>query len=92
MAPRYEGSQPLPHARPQFQRILPILLTSAFFAAVHFEQMPAPLAIFPLSIALGLLYETTGSLVPSFVLHALFNGFNTTLLLGALLANPHPAA
>ena len=50
--------------------------------------MPAPLAIFPLSIALGLLYETTESLVPSFVLHALFNGFNTSLLVGRLLVNP----
>jgi membrane protease YdiL (CAAX protease family) len=71
------------------RRALPIILSSVFFAAVHFEQMPAPLAIFPLSLALGLLYETTGSLVPSIVLHALFNGFNTALLLLTLLS-PSP--
>jgi len=70
------------------QRLLPVVLTSVVFAGVHFEQMPAPLAIFPLSIVLGLLYETTGSLIPSFVLHALFNGFNTTLLVAALLYKP----
>ena len=66
-------------------RYLPVVLTSAFFALIHFPQMPAPLALFPLSLVLGMVYERTGSLVPSIVLHALFNGFNTTMLLFALL-------
>lgn len=70
------------------RRILSVVLTSALFAAVHFEQMPAPLAIFPLSLALGLLYETTESLLPSVLLHALFNGLNTTLLVWVLLYQP----
>ena len=72
-------------ANPMEGRYLPIFLTSVLFAAVHFEQMPAPLAIFPLALVLGLLFETTGSLVPSFILHALFNGFNTTVLVLALI-------
>jgi membrane protease YdiL (CAAX protease family) len=67
------------------RRYLPVVLTSAFFALVHFPQMPAPLALFPLALVLGTVYERTGSLVPSVVLHALFNGFNTTMLLFALL-------
>ncbi len=66
---------------PSMVRLMPIVLTSAFFGLVHFEQMPAPIPIFVLSLALGALYEWTESLVPSIVLHALFNGFNTAALL-----------
>ena len=52
-------------------------------------QWPAPVAIFLLSLGLGALYQRTGSLVASFVLHAAFNGFSTlTLILVAL--NPVP--
>ncbi len=75
-----------------FQRMVPIVLTSLLFSVVHYEQMPAPLALFPLAIVLGLLFERTGSLVPSIVLHGLFNGFNTTLLLGALLTHQIPGS
>ena len=63
---------------------LPVLLTSSVFALVHMPQWPAPLAIFLLSLGLGLLYQRTGSLVASFVLHAAFNG--------AEHARPHPGA
>jgi hypothetical protein len=77
---------------PAAQRRLPIIFTSLVFATVHFQQMPAPIGIFFLSLVLGTLYERTESLVPSIVLHALFNGFNTTLFLAATLgpmAQPH---
>lgn len=85
----FEGETAAPgRARMADLRYVPIVLTSALFAAVHFEQMPAPLAIFPLALVLGLLYERTESLVPSFLLHALFNGFNTTLLIGTILVGP----
>lgn len=68
---------------------LPVLLTSSLFALVHMPQWPAPLAIFLLSLGLGLLYQRTGSLVASFILHASFNGLSTlTLILVAL--NPAP--
>ncbi|MEA2629990.1 MAG: hypothetical protein QOE66_209 [Chloroflexota bacterium] len=64
----------------------PILITSAVFAAVHLPQWPAPLAIFFLSIGLGVVYQRTGSLIASFVMHALFNGFGTMMLFAAILA------
>jgi membrane protease YdiL (CAAX protease family) len=67
----------------------PILLTSAVFALVHMPQWPAPLAIFLLSLGLGLVYRRTGSLVAAFVLHAAFNGLSTlALLLVALSPAP----
>jgi|GEM_PF-1056248 len=59
---------------------IPIIVTSLLFAAAHAQQWPAPIAIFVLSLALGYLAEATGSLVPSIVLHALFNGFGTLML------------
>lgn len=89
--PRFPRWLPLPPLGPNFRRSLPILLTSTFFALVHFPQMPAPFAIFFLSLLLGLLFQRTNSLVPSFVLHGLFNSLNTTLLLFALTALPAPA-
>jgi membrane protease YdiL (CAAX protease family) len=61
------------------------LVTSSFlFALMHFPQMPAPVAIFVLALALGYLYQRTGSLVASITLHAMFNGMSML----ALLANP----
>jgi membrane protease YdiL (CAAX protease family) len=73
-------------AEPERRRFsaYPIVLTSLVFAAVHAPQMPAPFAIFFLSLALGWLYDRTGSLTPSIVLHAAFNGFNTTLMILAI--------
>ena len=68
---------------------IPILITSLFFAAVHYPQMPAPFAIFVLSLGLGLLYERTRRLLPSIILHSLFNGFNTTVMVLQLLSDPH---
>lgn len=69
-------------------KVMPILITSLVFAAVHYEQMPAPFAIFVLSLALGFLYERTQRLLPSIVLHSLFNAFNTTVLVLTLLNRP----
>jgi membrane protease YdiL (CAAX protease family) len=67
----------------------PIVLTSALFAAVHLPQWPAPIAIFFLSVGLGLVYQRTGSLLASFLMHALFNGFSTLILFQAILSG-HP--
>jgi membrane protease YdiL (CAAX protease family) len=69
---------------------LPIVVTSALFAAVHADQWPAPVPIFFLAVGLGLAYQRTGSLVASFVMHALFNGFSTLILFQAVLVG-HPA-
>jgi membrane protease YdiL (CAAX protease family) len=67
---------------------MPIILTSFVFALLHAAQMPAPFAIFFLSLVLGWLKEASGSLVPSIVLHALFNGMNTTLMIVVILLQP----
>src|SRR5208282_4816405 len=76
---------------------LPILLTSILFAAMHFPQWPAPIAITVLSMALGTVYQRTGSLLASITMHATFNGINTMLLLLVALGHHiqapiHPAA
>jgi membrane protease YdiL (CAAX protease family) len=64
---------------------LPILLTSIFFAAMHFPQWPAPIALLFVSMALGTVYQRTGSLLASITMHATFNGINTMLLLLAAI-------
>jgi len=78
------GSEGLPD-RTRRPSLLPIVITSAIFAALHLPQWPAPLAIFFLSMGLGTVYQRTGSLFASFILHALFNGFSTTLMFVAVL-------
>jgi membrane protease YdiL (CAAX protease family) len=80
--------EPTPTPR-AWLRLVPVVLTSAFFAAAHASQWPAPIPILMLSIALGIVYQRTGSLVASFVLHALFNGFSTLVLFWVIL---HPEA
>jgi hypothetical protein len=74
-----------PDPGPWHEPLAPVLLTSALFAAVHLPQWPAPIAIFFLSVGLGVVYQRTGSLIASFVMHALFNGFSTLILFQAVL-------
>src|SRR5262249_9205882 len=76
-------------AGPARDSLLPIVLTSALFAAVHIPQWPAPIAIFFLSVGLGVVYQRMGSLFASFLLHALFNAFSTlTSFQSVLLGQP----
>jgi Type II CAAX prenyl endopeptidase Rce1-like len=58
-----------------------IVSTSLLFAAMHAAQWPAPIAIFVLAVALGALYQRTGSLIAAIAMHGTFNGFSTLLLL-----------
>jgi membrane protease YdiL (CAAX protease family) len=74
-----------PDPGPWHEPLAPVLLTSALFAVIHLPQWPAPIAIFFLSVGLGVVYQRTGSLVASFVMHALFNGFSTLILFQAIL-------
>jgi membrane protease YdiL (CAAX protease family) len=76
--------------RPRWAQVLPIVLTSTIFALVHLPQWPAPIAIFLLSLGLGTVFQRTGSLVTSFTMHALFNGFSTLMLFYATLLGPTP--
>ncbi|MBX6313396.1 MAG: CPBP family intramembrane metalloprotease [Isosphaeraceae bacterium] len=72
--------------------MIPNLLTSLLFAAVHFAQWPAPIPLFLLALGLGYLYQRTGSLVAPIAMHASFNGISTAaLFLGVLLGGNPPA-
>ena len=63
-----------------------IVFTSLVFAAMHTgafppgAQAPGMAAVFTLSLALGWLFERTGSLTAPFVAHASFNSVNLLLL------------
>ncbi len=63
-----------------------ILMTSLFFAVVHAPQWPAPIAIFVLSLGLGIVAYKTGSLIAAITMHASFNGLSVLLLCLALLS------
>ena len=65
-----------------------LVASSLPFALLHLGQMPAPFAIFFLSLTLGHLAQRTGRLLPSMTLHALFNGLSTLALIDAILRPP----
>lgn len=69
------------------RRGLAVFAVSGMFAMMHLGATPwhALPALFGLSVILGWLYERTGSLWPSILLHTLFNAFNVAL---ALLTGP----
>lgn len=56
------------------------LLSSALFAALHFEPVLLP-ALLLLALALCWLFQRTNSLLPSFVAHATFNSFTVILVI-----------
>lgn len=64
---------------PPFQpRLWPIAASAAAFAALHFGQGPAPIALFILGLGLGFLYFRTGNLLSCIVLHATMNFYSLT--------------
>ena len=56
-------------------------LAAAAFSRAHQGQGLAFLPLFPLALVLGYLARRTGSIVPSILLHALFNAVSVILLL-----------
>jgi membrane protease YdiL (CAAX protease family) len=58
-------------------------IASLAFAAAHAGQGLAYIPLFPLGIVLGWLARRTGSIIPSILLHALFNAVSVALLLAA---------
>jgi membrane protease YdiL (CAAX protease family) len=66
-------------------RVFPLFLAnvvvSLIFASLHGAVWPTPIPIFFLSLGLGVLYQRTGSIVSSTVLHMTFNGVSTLLML-----------
>ncbi|MHC4985489.1 MAG: lysostaphin resistance A-like protein [Planctomycetota bacterium] len=65
-----------------------IVMTSALFMIAHGGQIASWPALFALSVVLGYNYERTGRLLPSILVHALFN---LTFLLLALFGPAQPA-
>lgn len=60
--------------RQNFSFLTTLLLTSAVFAALHYESTHFyALAIFPVGLALGAIRETTGSVKPAIAFHAFNN-------------------
>ena len=60
----------------QFEWWFPIIVSSAFFAAVHIGQGLAPIPLFFFGLALGFLYRYSGSIVPCIILHFLLNAMS----------------
>lgn len=73
-------------------RMAPNVVTSLLFAALHFQQWPAPVALFVLSLGLGVLYRRTGSLIAPVAMHACFNGLSLTGVLLASLSGLFPGS
>lgn len=65
------GSHPL--------ALMPIVISSTVFAAMHWSHGPDPVALFVLALALGYVYQRTHRVLPCIVVHACLNG--TTMLL-----------
>jgi uncharacterized protein len=60
--------------------VLAALASSALFALLHLEPVLLP-ALLVLAVVLCALFARTGSLLPSFVAHATFNSFATSLII-----------
>jgi membrane protease YdiL (CAAX protease family) len=58
---------------------IPIVISAAVFALMHWSHGPDPAALFVLAIGLGILYQRTHRWLPCVVTHACLNG--TTMLL-----------
>lgn len=75
---------PVPDPVPPAARWIAIGLTSVMFGAVHYPQPQAVVPLAALSVAMGLVYERTGTILAPVAAHALFNLINvgvTVLLL-----------
>ncbi len=74
----------LPGLRRRLKPWPAMLVGSAIFSLLHVDAWPAPVPLFVLAIFLSYLWYRTNSLVPSIVLHAVFNGANLLPLIWML--------
>ncbi|WP_169976149.1 CPBP family intramembrane glutamic endopeptidase [Tautonia rosea] len=77
-----------PGLNPRVANLTALVVPAAVFAIVHFGQWPAPLPLFVLAIALGLLYRRTKSIVAPIAAHATFNGLSTIAMIVIVLMVP----
>lgn len=68
-----------------FVSYLPILASSALFAALHYSHGPDWVPLFVLALGLGYLYHQTHRLVPCITVHLLLNGCSMSIFLIELL-------
>ncbi len=64
---------------------LGIVSTSLVFAAVHAPQWPAPIPLFVFSVALGVVFQRTGSLIAATIMHAMLNAISTFVMILLIL-------
>lgn len=72
--------EPSPRTARRASFILAALASSVLFSLLHLEPVLLP-ALFILAVVLCALFERTGSLLPPFVAHAMFNSFATSLII-----------
>lgn len=77
-----------PGLNPRVANLTALVVPAALFAIVHFGQWPAPLPLFVLAIALGLLYRRTKSIIAPIAAHATFNGLSTVGMIVVVLILP----
>ncbi|MGC8644128.1 MAG: CPBP family intramembrane glutamic endopeptidase [Isosphaeraceae bacterium] len=82
----FPAAKPSAKLRPPEFSTSAIVVTSFLFAAVHVPQWPSPIGILLLSMALGTVYQKTGSLIAAATMHGVFNGFSTVGLLLVVLS------
>ncbi|MDG3003123.1 CPBP family intramembrane glutamic endopeptidase [Paludisphaera mucosa] len=63
-----------------------VVAASLPFAALHIQQWPTPIPLFFFSIVLGAVYQKTGSLLTAMVVHGLFNGCSTMMMIAQQLS------
>jgi len=67
-------------------RWFPILVSAALFAFLHIGQGLGPVALFPLAIGLGYVYQKTRSVVACITVHMMLNGQSMILVLVAIFS------
>ncbi len=79
---KYEAASPDVPTHDSDGQVLPvpIVISAAFFAAMHASHGPDPIPLFLLAIGLGYLYQRTHRILPCIVVHFLLNACS----LGAL--------
>lgn len=70
--------------------LVPILISSTIFAALHAGYGPDPIPIFILALGLGYVYSRTHRIWPGLVLHLSLNGSSTVALMLALAIGEPP--
>jgi len=70
--------------------LVPILISSSTFAALHAGYGPDPIPIFILALGLGYVYSRTHRIWPGLVLHMSLNGSSTVALMLALAIGEPP--